>query len=255
MVPTETIARSILLVRGQKVLLDADLARLYGVETRALNQAVRRNQARFPEDFMFQLSSDEQDSLRSQTVILDSGRGRHRKFAPLAFTEQGVAMLSSVLRSPRAVAVNIEIMRTFVELRRVIDSTAGLSKRLDALERRYDSQFKRRLRCHQAADDPVAGLAQEDRVQETLARSSLLNIVSRRWHRRLDDPQYALGRNCARRCRPRDRRASGLGLRSRRRGVMKSNDAFMTLKAAKTIPWEEARQTIFGSDPDGGEHD
>lgn len=157
MLPTDRIARAILLIRGQRVLLDTDLARLYGVETRSLNQAVRRNPDRFPEDFMFQLTVEETEALRSQTVILDGARARRadlrsqtvissehggRRFLPLAFTEQGVAMLSSVLRSPRAVAVNVEIMRAFVELRRMIESTAGLSRRLDALERKYDSQFK-----------------------------------------------------------------------------------------------------------------
>jgi len=104
----------IVVVRGHRVLLDEDLARLYGVETRSFNQAVRRNRDRFPGDFMLELTEQEHASLRSQIVILDVGRGRHRKFPTLAFTEQGVAMLSSVLRSPRAVAVNIEIMRAFV---------------------------------------------------------------------------------------------------------------------------------------------
>lgn len=139
--PVERITRSILLIRGQKVLLDADLADLYGVETKVLNQAVRRNLSRFPDDFMFQLSPPEQDSLRSQFVTLNVGRGRHRKYLALAFTEQGVAMLSSVLRSPRAVAVNIEIMRAFVELRRTLESTDGLARKLEALERKYDGQF------------------------------------------------------------------------------------------------------------------
>jgi len=128
-------------VRGQRVLLDADLAALYGVETRALNQAVSRNSQRFPEDFMLRLTPEEAASLRSQIVILEAGRGRHRKFQPLAFTEQGVAMLSSVLRSPRAIAVNIEIMRAFVEMRRVQDSTERLARKLDSLERKYDGQF------------------------------------------------------------------------------------------------------------------
>lgn len=141
LIPTERITKSIRVVRHQKVLLDADLAELYGVETRTLNQAVQRNIERFPEDFMFRLTEEEAQSLRSQFVILDVGRGRHRKFLPYAFTEQGVAMLSSVLRSPKAVAVNVEIMRAFVELRRVLESTAGLSRKLEALERKYDGQF------------------------------------------------------------------------------------------------------------------
>ncbi len=140
-IPVKRIAKSILIVRRQKVLLDADLAELYGVETRVLNQSVRRNIGRFPADFMFQLTAAEANSLRSQFVILETGRGRHRKFEPYAFTEQGVAMLSSVLRSPRAIAVNIEIMRAFVELRRTLESTEGLARKLEALERKYDGQF------------------------------------------------------------------------------------------------------------------
>lgn len=137
----EHVASAIIVVRGHRVLLDRDLAHLYGVETKALNQAVRRNIARFPADFMFQLTLEEQAGLRSQFVTLDAGRGRHRKYLPLAFTEQGVAMLSSVLRSPRAIAVNIEIMRAFVEMRRVLNSTERLARKLDLLERKYDGQF------------------------------------------------------------------------------------------------------------------
>mgnify|MGYP006266445397 CR=1 FL=1 len=118
LIPTDHITGAIRVIRGQRVLLDADLAKLYDVETRVLNQAVRRNSERFPDDFMFQLTSDEDARLRSQIVILDAARGRHRKFLPYAFTEQGVAMLSGVLHSPRAVSVNVEIMRAFVQLRR-----------------------------------------------------------------------------------------------------------------------------------------
>jgi len=106
LIPKERITRSIFVIRGQRVLLDADLAELYGVSTKVLNQAVRRNIDRFPADFMIQLSPEEAGSLRSQIVTLDAGRGRHRKYLPYAFTEQGVAMLSGVLHSPRAVAVN-----------------------------------------------------------------------------------------------------------------------------------------------------
>jgi ORF6N domain len=142
LIPTERIANAIRVIRGQRVLLDVDLAKLYGVETRVLNQAVRRNDERFPADFMFQLTVEEYARLRSQIVILDAARGRHRKFRPYAFTEQGVAMLSGVLHSPRAVAVNVEIMRAFVELRRVLNSHADLARKLEALERRYDGQFK-----------------------------------------------------------------------------------------------------------------
>lgn len=135
------------MIRGARVLLDEDLARLYGVEVRALNQAVKRNLERFPPDFAFQLQDEEARLLRSQTVILESGRGRHRKFQPWAFTEQGVAMLSSVLRSPRAVAVNIQIMRAFVELRRLAGANADVIRRLDALEARYDGQFEQVFRA------------------------------------------------------------------------------------------------------------
>jgi len=136
------IARSIRQVRGLRVLLDHDLAALYGVTTKALNQAVRRNLQRFPSDFMIQLTESESASLRSQSVTLKLGRGKHSKYRPYAFTEQGVAMLSSVLRSPRAVAVNIEIMRAFVELRRTLETTAGLTRKIEELERRYDGQFR-----------------------------------------------------------------------------------------------------------------
>ena len=138
----ESIEASILIVRGHRVLLDEDLARLYGVEVRALNQAVRRNAARFPDDFLIRLTPEESARLRSQTVILETGRGRHRKFAPTAFTEQGVAMLSSVLRSPRAILVNIEIMRAFVRLRRMLAGNAELARKLAELESRYDARFK-----------------------------------------------------------------------------------------------------------------
>jgi phage regulator Rha-like protein len=142
LVPTERIERAILLLRGQKVILDIDLAALYGVEAKVLNQAVKRNLERFPEDFMFQLNADEAAFLRSQTVTLKTGRGQHRKYLPYAFTEQGVAMLSSVLRNARAVQVNIEIMRAFVRLRKMLASNAQLAGKLDALEKKYDAQFK-----------------------------------------------------------------------------------------------------------------
>jgi len=144
LIPAERIEQSILLLRGQKVMLDSDLATLYGVETKVLLQAVKRNLDRFPDDFMFQLDGEEWNALRSQFVTLNkpTGRGQHRKYRPYAFTEQGVAMLSSVLRSPQAVAVNIEIMRAFVRLRRLLATHADLARKLDALERKYDAQFK-----------------------------------------------------------------------------------------------------------------
>ena len=141
-IPAERIEQSILLLRGHKVMLDADLAALYGVSIKAFNQAVKRNRQRFPEDFMFQLTPEENAALRSQIVTLETGRGKHRKYLPYAFTEQGVAMLSSVLNSDRAVRVNIEIMRAFVRLRQLLASHADLARKLDALERKYDAQFR-----------------------------------------------------------------------------------------------------------------
>src|ERR1017187_7138160 len=140
-IPPERIERRILLVRGQKVMLDADLAELYEVETRELNQAVRRNLERFPDDFMFRLTDGEAAVLRSQTVTSNEGRGG-RRYNPYAFTEQGVAMLSSVLRSTRAVQVNIAIMRAFVKLREIIASHHELARRLEEMESRYDTQFR-----------------------------------------------------------------------------------------------------------------
>jgi len=135
------VERRILLIRGQKVMLDADLAKLYGVPTKSLNLAVKRNAERFPEDFMFQLTGDEAAGLRFHFETSKSGRGG-RRYRPYAFTEQGVAMLSSVLRSLRAVQVNIAIMRTFVRLREMLLSHADLARKLAALENKYDAQFK-----------------------------------------------------------------------------------------------------------------
>lgn len=137
---TARIERAIVRVRGLNVILDADLAALYGVTTRALNQAVQRNRDRFPPDFLLRLSQEEAQGLRSQFVI-SNGRGGRRHY-PYAFTEQGVAMLSGVLRSPRAVAVNIEIMRAFVQLRRILDSNTELSRKILELEKKYDGQFQ-----------------------------------------------------------------------------------------------------------------
>ena len=142
-IPLERIDRAIVLIRGHKVMLSNDLAVLYGVEPRALVQAVKRNSERFPDDFMFQLSKEEFDDLKSQNVISSAGGwGGARRAAPYAFTEQGVAMLSSVLRSPRAVAVNVEIMRAFVRLRQMLASHADLARKLDNLEKKYDAQFR-----------------------------------------------------------------------------------------------------------------
>jgi len=121
-------------------MLDADLAELYEVETKILNRAVRRNRSRFPEDFMFQLTSEESENLRCQFGTSSLWGGR--RYQPLAFTEQGVAMLSSVLRSPRAVQVNIAIMRAFVKLREILGSHRDLARRLDEMESKYDKNFK-----------------------------------------------------------------------------------------------------------------
>ena len=138
----ENVAPLILFLRGEKVLLSEHLAGLYGVSVRVLNQAVKRNGNRFPDDFMFQLSRDEADAIiRSRSQFVTLKRGQNIKYRPYAFTEQGVAMLSSVLRSPRAVEVNIAIMRTFVQLRRLMDSNRDLARKIEAMEQKYDEQF------------------------------------------------------------------------------------------------------------------
>jgi hypothetical protein len=137
---TLPIEDCILWLRDEKVMLDSHLAILYGVETRVLVQAVKRNLERFPADFMFQLTEDEQAFLRSQNVISNVGRGG-RRYPPYAFTEQGVAMLSSVLRSKQAISVNVEIMRTFVKLRTMTEANSSLKQQLDRLEQKYDKQF------------------------------------------------------------------------------------------------------------------
>jgi len=134
-----SIANRILLMRGARVILDHDLAELYNVETKALKRAVKRNAARFPADFMFELTKSEFDNLRSQ---IDTSSWGGRRYLPYAFTEQGVAMLSSVLRSQRAVLVNIEIMRAFVQVREMLMSHKELTRRLDELEKNYDSNFR-----------------------------------------------------------------------------------------------------------------
>ena len=140
-IATERIERAILVLRSHKVLLDSDLADLYQAETRTLVQAVKRNLERFPSNFMFQLNNQELSALRSQSVISNApGRGG-RRTAPYAFTEQGVAMLSTVLNSPRAIAVNIEVMRTFVKLRVMLASNKELARRLDQLEANTDEKF------------------------------------------------------------------------------------------------------------------
>ena len=138
--PAVRVEQLIYLLRGQKVMLDADLAQLYGVETKALTRAVRRNIERFPADFMFRLTNEELAVLRSQAVTSSGWGGR--RYPPYAFTEQGVAMLSSVLRSRRAVQVNIAIMRAFVRLREMLAAHKDLARKLDELERKYDEQFR-----------------------------------------------------------------------------------------------------------------
>ncbi len=139
-VPMEAITERIHHVRGQRVMLDEDLASLYGVEVRALNQAVSRNPGRFPEDFTFRLTPEEWERLRSQIVISKRGRGG-RRYPPFAFTQEGVAMLSSVLQSERAVRVNVEIMRVFVRFRRFLAGQQELAAKLRELESRFEGHF------------------------------------------------------------------------------------------------------------------
>lgn len=138
------ITKKIYLIRGHRVMLDTDLSLLYEVKTGALNRAVRRNQLRFPADFMFQLTEIEEEFLRCQIGIsIDALRKRGgRRYLPLVFTEQGVAMLSTVLKSEKAILTNVEIMRTFVKIREILLSNQGLARKLGDLEKKYDSQFK-----------------------------------------------------------------------------------------------------------------
>ena len=138
---SEQVAPMVYRIRGQRVLLDRDLAELYGVETRALKQAVRRNMDRFPLDFMFILSREEFSNWRSQFVMSNSD-SMGLRHPPMAFTEQGVAMLSSILRSPQSAQVNIAIMRTFVRLRSLMDSNRELAEKIHSLEKKYDERFK-----------------------------------------------------------------------------------------------------------------
>jgi hypothetical protein len=160
------ISKNIHFIRGQRVMLDSDLAELYEVPAKRLNEQVKRNSARFPADFMFQLNTEEYDFLRSQSATLKRGRGKHRKFLPFAFTEQGVAMLSSVLNSKRSVQVNIEIMRAFIQLRGLMAGNTELKKKLFDLEKKYDVQFKGSLRCNSAIGKSVFAItASENRIQ------------------------------------------------------------------------------------------
>lgn len=141
--PIGRIERAIFLIRGERVILAKDLARLYGVTTKRLNEQVKRNRERFPEDFMFQLTREEVESFkRSRSQFATLKRGENIKYLPYAFTEHGVIMAANVLNSERAVQASVEVVRTFVRLRQMLASNAGLARKLDELERRYDGQFK-----------------------------------------------------------------------------------------------------------------
>jgi hypothetical protein len=154
----QSIESAILILRGEQVVLDTTIAALYGVSVTQLNQAVRRNHSRFPSDFLLELSWKESRALRSQIVILDSGRrGQHAKYRSLAFTEQGIAMLSGILRSPRAIRVNIEIMRAFVRLRRILTAHPDLARRIQELEGDVDEKFR-------VVFDVLRTLTEPDRV-------------------------------------------------------------------------------------------
>jgi hypothetical protein len=142
LISNEQIEKAIYVIRGEKVMLDRDLAELYQVQTKALNQAVRRNRERFPADFMFQLTTAEVAEVNRSQIVTGSQKHRDPRSRPYAFTEHGVAMLSSVLRSKRAIVVSIEIVRAFVKLRQLFVSNAELARRLDELEAKYDKQFK-----------------------------------------------------------------------------------------------------------------
>ena len=141
LVPSERIEQAILVVRGHKVMLDADLAALYGVSTKALNQAVKRNRKRFPSDFMFRVTQEEVKELNRSQIVTGHQKHRDPRYPPFAFTDYGVAMLSSVLNSDRAIEVNILIMRAFSRLREMIGTHKDLARKLDALEKKYDTQF------------------------------------------------------------------------------------------------------------------
>jgi hypothetical protein len=162
LVPVERIERQILLIRGQKVLLDSQLGELYGVATGNLVRAMKRNMDRFPEDFMFQLSPDEFADLKCHFGISSEWGGR--RSPPYAFTEHGVAMLSSVLRSPRAIQVNIEIMRAFSHLRHLLASHADLAAKIARLERKYDSRFKIVFDALRALMNPPEAQRSEGRI-------------------------------------------------------------------------------------------
>ncbi|HLF95391.1 MAG TPA: ORF6N domain-containing protein [Planctomycetota bacterium] len=156
MIAMDRLEQRILCLRGERVMLDGDLSKLYGVPPKVLKQAVKRNMGRFPSDFMLELNREEMEALsRSHFVTLK--QGRNIKYAPFAFTEQGVAMLSSVLRSERAIRVNIEIMRAFVKLRRVLSEHASLARKIEAMEKKYDRRFKVVFDAIRRLMDPPSG--------------------------------------------------------------------------------------------------
>ena len=158
-VAVDAIAERITVLRGQRVIVDADLAALYGVPTKRLNEQVRRNAERFPGDFMFQLVPQEWAALRSQFATLKSGRGQHRKYLPYAFTEHGAIMAATVLNSPRAVEVSIYVVRAFVQLRELLAGHKELAKRLDQLEARLERKFT-------TQDQAIAGIL--DAIRELM---------------------------------------------------------------------------------------
>lgn len=164
----QNLAQLVLFVRGEKVMLDSDLALLYGVSTGALNRSVKRNSNRFPDDFMFNLTAREWENLRCQIGISRFRTAAHggRRRLPYVFTEQGIAMLSSVLRSQRAAEVNIAIMRTFVQLRRLMDSNRQLARKIEAMEKKYDEQFA-------VVFDAIKRLVAEDSARKAQPRRSI----------------------------------------------------------------------------------
>ena len=159
----ESIQKKIYLIQRRKVMLDSDLAELYGVSTKVLNQAVKRNVKRSPSDFMFQLKADEYESLRSQIVTLKQGRGRHRKYLPNVFTEQGVAMLSSVLNSEQAIQVNIAIMRVFVHLRKTLLTHKAFARKLSTLEKKIETQDEKIYTVFEAINNLMSPLEKKKR--------------------------------------------------------------------------------------------
>ena len=142
LVPMERVERAILIIRGHRVMLDEDLAPLYGVSVKRLNEQVKRNAARFPADFAFLLTKEEHASLRSQSATIEAGRGKHRKYLPRVFTEHGALMAASVLNSPEAVQMSIHVVRAFVRLRQLLRGNAELARKLAALEKKYDLRFR-----------------------------------------------------------------------------------------------------------------